>query len=113
MNISEALDNLALAATNNRTIMQQLVEENQKLAEQLETVTAAVKKLTETKATTAASTKIVRPPMDPTRYCWTYGYHVNTNHTSQTCNYKADGHKNEATCVNPLDRSTRNKTSST
>ena len=33
----------------------------------------------------------------PKFYCWTHGRGFNTTHTSDTCNTRADGHKEEAT----------------
>ena len=35
-------------------------------------------------------------------YCWTHGLGKNRNHTSATCNNKAEGHKDEATADNML-----------
>ena len=38
-------------------------------------------------------------------YCWTHGYHLNKNHTSKTCKFKAQGHKDEATAENRMEGS--------
>lgn len=35
-------------------------------------------------------------------YCWTHGYQYNKNHTSKTCRFKAQGHKDEATAENRM-----------
>lgn len=35
-------------------------------------------------------------------YCWSHGTTTNLNHTSQTCNYKKEGHKDEATINNRM-----------
>ena len=35
-------------------------------------------------------------------YCWTHGLGKNRNHTSATCNNKAEGHKDEATADNMM-----------
>ena len=45
-----------------------------------------------------------QPPSDKKRkqlyYCWTHGFSTNPKHTSITCKFKAQGHKNEATAEN-------------
>jgi hypothetical protein len=35
-------------------------------------------------------------------YCWSHGTTTNLNHNSQTCNYKKEGHKDEATINNRM-----------
>ena len=42
-------------------------------------------------------------------YCWTHGYKVGTTHTSATCTYKAEGHKDNATRSNTMNGSTANR----
>jgi hypothetical protein len=42
-------------------------------------------------------------------YCHTHGYIVADEHTSTTCNAKADGHKDTATRSNTMGGSTCNK----
>jgi hypothetical protein len=44
-----------------------------------------------------------------TNYCWSHGYAVTRNHTSQSCRYPNDGHQREATRENLLDGSLTNK----
>lgn len=57
---------------------------------------------------TAAAAIVTPPPPAPSPihvsvdggkmyYCWTHGLGTHRNHTSATCNHKADGHKDDAT----------------
>ena len=42
-------------------------------------------------------------------YCWTHGYRVGNNHTSATCQNKAPGDQDQATCTNTIGGSQANK----
>jgi hypothetical protein len=42
-------------------------------------------------------------------YCWTLGYHIANDHTSQTCRAPKDDHKNCATRANTMNGSDRYK----
>ena len=57
-------------------------------------------------APAANSTTVTPPPQVITNdgikmyYCWTHGLGTNPNHTSPTCQHKAEGHKDDATVSN-------------
>jgi hypothetical protein len=129
IDISIALDNLAMTATTDRDIVAQLTKSNQQL-------TVANKLLTETnaqlnkkinsistgttsvpapKTTTGPWTK---PPfdqkawearLDPMGYCWSHGYKVISEHTSKNCKGKLGGHRDEATRTDNLGGLTKGK----
>jgi hypothetical protein len=44
-----------------------------------------------------------------TNYCWSHGYDIARNHTSQSCRYPGNGHQREATPDNLLNGSLTNK----
>jgi len=117
MDISTALDNLALAATTDRDIVSQLTSTNQQLTatnkmltEQLSAAIATnaqlVKQLENnpTKSTTTNITNKKRlsraeweANLDPLGYCWSHGYKVQNGHTSANCGGKLEGHQRTAT----------------
>ena len=98
--ISSALDNLALAASNDSGALQKLmntcdklVETNKKLVAQLETL----KTRNQTQTT----------KWDPNGYCWTHGYLVGKFHNSASCRSPAPGHKTEASKENRMEGSVK------
>jgi hypothetical protein len=127
-----ALNNLALAATNNTAILQQLTAANLALTTAVSTLTATNKKLVDAAARAKGATnkKLVdaaarakgggtpavtpkksergvqatRTPF-PSNYCWTHGNCCNKHHTSATCDNKAMGHHNDATAANTMGHS--------
>ena len=114
------LDNLAAAATNERTTLQQLIDANATLTASVASLTAAYTLLaaavgkqpttTGPAATSAAGRKKKqRTPLDPNGYCWTHGYRVGVGHNSATCTNKKDGHKDLATRANTMGGSTMHK----
>ncbi len=110
-----ALDNLALAAANNTTVLQQLTAANLALTATNAALTAANKKLSEALAKLQA-TKSGTPGMPltsnkpfPGNYCWTHSHRVSQTHTSATCNGKAAGHQDMATASNTMGGSKKNK----
>ena len=131
--LEKALDNLALAATNDTAILQQLTAANQSLTTTIATLTATNKKLVEAgqsrgpwtpasgtpaTGTPAAGTPAAGTPVGrgkhnnvphPGNYWWKHGHHVNIGHTSATCSRKATGHCDEATAANTLGGSERDK----
>jgi hypothetical protein len=114
--LGTALDNLALAAANDITVLQQLTAANLALTMSNATLTAANKKLLEALAKGPAPTTpgTPRPPRPvnkpfPGNYCWTHGHRVSQNHTSATCGSKAAGHKDAATTSNTMGGSDANK----
>ena len=123
--LEKALDNLALAATNNAAVLQQLTAANLALTATIATLTATNKKLVEagqSKGTPAAGTPAAGTPAGtpagggkatkaphPGNYCWTHNHHISRDHTSATCAHKATGHRNEATAANTLGGNERDK----
>jgi hypothetical protein len=87
-----ALDNLALAAANDTTVLQQLTAANLALATFNATLTAANKKLSEALAKVPTTTpRTPGTPWLPNKgkpfpgnYCWTHGYRISQLHTSAT-----------------------------
>ncbi len=117
--ISKALQNLALAALNDTTVLQQLTAANLALTALVTLLTTANKKLADVLVhnkggamlPAAAATLVVAPapvmgcssnrPF-PGNYCWNHGHRVNQTHTSASCTCKAEGHKNNATTANMM-----------
>jgi len=109
--LGTALDNLALAAANDTTVLLQLTVANLALTNSNATLTAANKKLSEALAKLPASTpRSPGPPGTPRvpnkpfpgNYCWTHGHLISERHTSATCGNKATGHKDAATASNTM-----------
>ena len=131
VNISTALDNLAMAATNDRDIVAQLTQTNQQLTatnklltEQLKTAMETNNNLTKKLGQSTSPTPPTnnrRPPrtpfdhaawladLNPTGYCWTHGYRVVHGHDSGHCGGKAAGHIATATRTNPQGGSIKGK----
>ena len=96
-----ALDNLALAVTNNTAMLQQLTAANLALTNSVAALTATNKKLMDAAATWVPATPPGTGrlpgsgvPNKPFRgnYCWTHGYKCSKLHTSATCLYPVAGH---------------------
>jgi hypothetical protein len=122
--IGEALKNLALAASNNTTILQQLTVANLALTALVTSLTAANKKLADALACTKSGAAPVTPVTPatlvtpaaapappkarlatrpfPGNYCWTHGHRINQTHTSATCTRRAPGYKEDATIANTM-----------
>ncbi len=115
--LESALDNLALAATNNTAVLQQLTAANLALMATVTTLTAIKKKLEETAARGKPSGPPTGPPNPvcapnlsfPGNYCWTHGHRVSQHHTSATCGSKAPGHKDDAMTANTMGGSKKDK----
>jgi hypothetical protein len=106
--IGKALENLALAALNDTTILQQLTAANLVLTALVTSLTVANTKLADllayNKGGVAPATPVTpaaapAPPKArsatrafPGNYCWTHGHRVNQTHTSATCTCKVLGH---------------------
>ena len=108
--LAELLDNLALAATTDRTTVQQLMSTNLLLTTLVATLTAANKKLTKMVARFnpmpqqcsgsrghGGDNACRGPKAIGGNYCWMHGYKV--SHTSKTCNVidRKPGHIEDAT----------------
>jgi hypothetical protein len=104
--LGTALDNLALAAANDTTVLQQLTTANLALTTSNATLTASNKKLSEALPKVPTPTPgTPRPPRTvnkpfPGNYCWTHGHHISQNHTRAMCGTKAAGHMDAATASN-------------
>ncbi len=120
------LDNLALAATIERTTLTQLVETNASLTATVAALTASVTALTSAymllangrnsatpQPTTGTQATHPRIGLNPTGYCWTHGYQVKVGHNSATCTNKAEGHQLAATLANIMGGSTKSKPTTT
>ena len=121
------LDNLAAAATTERTTLQSLAEPNAALVANVTALTTSVASLTAAYTTMAAIHRTgSAPPIAPTQqqtntqpsttlptmpggYCWMYGFWVREGHSSLTCTNKADGHKDAATRANTMGGNMVNK----
>jgi hypothetical protein len=114
--IGSALDNLALAATNDKTVLEQLTAANLALTSTIATLTATNKKLADkarggtpgTPRTPGTPGKVVKNPFRG-NYCWTHGHKVSKEHTSATCGNKAAGHRDDATLANTMGGSENDK----
>jgi hypothetical protein len=131
--LETALNNLALAATNNTAVLQQLIAANLALTATITLLTATNKKLVDaatcrggmpaatpgwggtpaatqagTPVATPASIRAARKPC-PGNYCWTHGHCVSKHHTSATCTNKAPGHRDDATASNTFGGSNKDK----
>jgi hypothetical protein len=123
--LGTALDNLALAAANDTTVLHQLTSVNLALTATNTALSTANKKLSDALAKLQAT----RPPTPgppppaiqpsgppppstkpyPGNYCWTHGHRVNQMHTSATCSRKAAGHQDLATASNTMGGSEKDK----
>ena len=115
--LGTALDNLALAAANNTTILQQLTSANLALTTSNATLTAANKTLSEALAKRSAPAETPGTPgapcpsgkLTPGNYCWTHGHQCSKIHTSAACGTKAPGHQVTATAYNTMGGSKKDK----
>ena len=108
--LESALDNLALAATNDKTVLEQLTAANLALTSTVAPLTATIKKLADKakSGTPGMPGKVTKNP-HPGNYCWTHGHRVSKDHTSATCGNKAAGHKDDATLSNTMGGSEKDK----
>ena len=101
--LETTLDNLALVATNNTVVLQQLTAASLALTNFAAVLTATNKKLVDAAATAASCQQVAgtppgmgRPPGSgapkktfPGSYCWMHSYKFSKEHTSVTCLYQA------------------------
>jgi hypothetical protein len=122
MQLDGYLDNLANAATQEKTTLAKLVASNVSLAASVATLTTNLANFTTAYALLANGTNAPMPPASTCGghprgsgvyavggYCWTHGYQVHKNHSSSTYKHKADGHKDCTTQANTMHGSTTNK----
>jgi hypothetical protein len=122
--LETALDNLALAATNDAVVLQQLMAANLALTATIGILTATNKKMVDaaarakgTPAGTPAATLAATPAglgrsmknPQPGNYCWTHGHRCSKGHTSASCTNKAPGHRDDATAANTFGGSDKHK----
>jgi hypothetical protein len=82
----DAFSNLATATTVDRGIVATLTEANSRLRKQLEDssqTSKEIKALLKKERNERISRKTFAPPND--NYCWTHGYNIARNHTSENC----------------------------
>jgi hypothetical protein len=118
--LGTALNNLALTAANNTTVLQQLMASNLAFSMLVTMLTVAHKKLAEA----LAKAKLTSPPAAlpgtprpawsnnmpfPGNYCWKHGHQCSQHHTSATCGNKTAGHKDNASASNMMGGSDANK----
>jgi len=128
---SNALDNLALASTADQNMQQMMLDKFDSLAASIKTLDTRLETLTTTNKSLAGQLKqkddrinsllkklgegdsagASSSPSWWSRggYCWTHGYGVSKVHSSQTCNNKSEGHKDNATRSNTMGGSQLNK----
>jgi hypothetical protein len=119
--LEQALDNLALAATNDSAVLQQLTAANLALTATVTLLTAINKKLVDS-AMRRGGTPAAAPAASltvggnrstskpyPGNYCWTHGHCASVTHTSATCANKSPGHRDDATAANTFGRNAKDK----
>jgi hypothetical protein len=88
------LDNLASAASNKKTILEQLITSNSSLATSNSNLTSHVKTFHDQltaksrdggKRGAGSNDPNKRREPDPDGYCWSHGYRVGHGHTGHTC----------------------------
>lgn len=108
--VTSALDNLANAATADRSSLNNLLSRNEQLSvknDELSTVVARMEKeLAALKAGQATSPQI---EFEPGGYCWTHGYKLKKGHSSSTCRKRKEGHVATATRGDTKGGSDKNK----
>ena len=116
------LDNLANAATQEITMLADLVASNVSLTASIATLTTNLANLTPTYSILANGKP---PPAQQAMthgghphssriytvggYCWTHGFQVHKNHSSAMCKHTANSHKDCTTPANTMNSSTANK----
>ena len=117
------LDNLANAATQEKTTLTQLADYCTSLSTTVALLTTSLASLTSVYALLANNNKPAtlalanaRLPTQPNTpraaqkfapngYCWTHGFKIGLHHSSGTCKAKAHGHLDEATRANIMNGS--------
>jgi hypothetical protein len=109
--ITESLALLATAATtSDRTAFQAITDSYQMLTQQL---AAAMQGLTDVETKFGpkppTTSRGSRPLPKNKNYCWTHGWILGDAHTTSSCKFKVEGHKEAATRDNPLGGSSKGK----
>jgi hypothetical protein len=112
-----ALDNLALVATIDSDVLQQLTAVNLALTTTLMALTATNKTFVDSAAKAQAAANLtamaegrhsIGKPW-PGNYCWTHDHQASKEHMSATCGNKAVGHRDDATTANTMGGSNKDK----
>jgi hypothetical protein len=117
------LDNLMVTATNDHTMLSQLIDSNASLVASVATLTSSLVALSAmytailasgNRAPAPAATPAAACPprnrkLAPNGYCWTHGSQVSTCHNSLSCSNKATGHKDTTTHADMMEGSNANK----
>ena len=117
------LDNLANAATQEKTTLTQLADHCTSLSTTVASLTAGLALLTSAYVLLANTNKPATPALTnarlparpnipktaqkfaPNGYCWTHVFKVGLHHSSGTCKAKAPGHLDAATHANTMNGS--------
>ena len=104
------LNNLALAAANNTTVLQQLMASNLALSSLVTMLTAANKKLVKVLAKAKLTSPLAATLGTPRPVRFTnMPFQCSQHHTNVTCGNKATGHKDDASASDMMDGSDTNK----
>jgi hypothetical protein len=98
-----ALSNLTTVTAADRGVVATLTEANARLSKQLEDNSNELwelKALIKKEKTEKRGQRSFNP--SPNNYCWTQVYKVANTHTSSSCNFPKQGHKQEATRENNM-----------
>jgi len=111
---ANGMDALALAATNEKAVLDNLVSSNKVLSELTAKKLTAIEQLIIAKATTPGATPspgdaklvaqlraAIKGKWAPGGFCSSHGYGVGADHTSATCKNKKPGHVDSATRSSP------------
>lgn len=108
--VTSALDNLASAATADRTSFNNLVTRNEQLSTKNDELTSVLTKLQKDFAALKASGNTSpQIEFEPNGYCWSHGYKLKKGHSSSTCRRRAEGHIVTATRCDTKGGSDKNK----
>ena len=118
--ITDALDHLAMATNNDRSIIERLTHTNAELTATNAKLTVDLAQaimLLQTLVTNDEKREQLRCQkvneynlrFAPNGYCWSHGYKVTPSHTSKTCTDRKPGHKENATRANIMGGSQANK----
>ena len=121
-----ALANLATATASDRSSVASLTTTNSSLTSDLTSATSKLSVALSDIATLKRELAALRPTTTNTRnqeppkpwtpntsYCWTHVYKVARSHTSATCTYRHNGHRNSATRANTMGGSQLGKPTNT
>jgi hypothetical protein len=118
---ADAFANLATATASDRQMLANLTASNAELTKQIAAKDVEIASLrssgrgsnrTADRSSDRSSDRTQnssRRRYNNTNYCWTHGYDIARNHTSQSCRFPNNGHQREATRDNLLNGSLTNQ----